>query len=303
MKIVITGASSFIGRRLSKRAVEAGWETILVIRPGHNIPKHPENCQVITLAMEEYEQLGGLTGACDCFVHMAWNGTRGSSRMDRELQNNNEAYSLRAVRSMLKAGCRRVITSGSQAEYGPVSGKIVEDSICVPNTEYGKAKLRLYEKAAKLCGEVGASFKEPRYFSLYGPGDYSGTMVISILSDMLAGRPCMLTQCVQNWDYLYIDDAVEGLFRLCFKECADGAYNFGSGDVRQLKDHVLEMAQLTGTTSELRFGAVPYPETGMVSIWPDISKVTRELDWKPQMAFRDGIRVVIEDIKKHGSGL
>ena len=299
MKIVITGANSFIGQRLSKRAVEAGWETVMVLRPGHDIPQLPENCRVIPLAMEEYGKISRQAGACDCFVHLAWNGTRGSARMDKALQDSNEEYSLQAVRSMLEAGCRRVITAGSQAEYGPVSGKITEDSACAPNTEYGKAKLRLYEKASVLCNEGGASFKEPRYFSLYGPGDYKGTMVISILSDMLAGWPCMLTQCAQSWDYLYINDAVRGLFQLCFRDCADGAYNFGSGDVRQLKEHVLEMARLTGTKSELRFGAVPYPETGMVSIWPDISKLRRELDWEPQVTFRDGIRAVIEDLKKH----
>ncbi len=37
------------------------------------------------------------------------------------------------------------------------------------------------------------------------------------------------------WDFLYIDDAIEALYRLCTQECPNGVYNFGSGDVRQLR--------------------------------------------------------------------
>lgn len=292
MKLVITGANSFIGSRLAKRASAAGWETVLVVRPGHE-PDPAAGQWVLPLPMEEYQRLGELVGESDCLVHLAWNGTRGASRMDCKRQNDNETYSMLAVRSALEAGCRRIITAGSQAEYGPLTGIISEERRCQPNTEYGKAKLRVYEQAEAMCREAGVSYREPRFFSLYGPGDYAGTMIVSILSDMLAGRPCLLTQCVQNWDYLYIDDAIEGLFRLCYKDAADGVYNFGSGDVRQLKEYVLEMAELTRTKSELRFGSVPYPETGMVSVWPDISKLSRELDWSAQVSFAEGVRRVL----------
>lgn len=292
MKIIITGANSFIGRCLTKRASAAGWETVLVVRPGHEVAQ-TDGQRVLSLSMEEYQRLGELAGESDCLVHLAWNGTRGLSRMDCKRQNDNETYSMMAVRSVLEAGCRRIITAGSQAEYGPLKGIISEERRCQPNTEYGKAKLRVYEQTEALCREAGVSCREPRFFSLYGPGDYAGTMIVSILSDMLAGRPCLLTQCVQNWDYLYIDDAIEGLFQLCQKDGADGVYNFGSGDVRQLKEYVLEMAELTQTKSELRFGSVPYPETGMVSIWPDISKLRRELGWSAQVTFAEGIRTVL----------
>ena len=292
MKLVITGANSFIGSRLAKRASAAGWETVLVVRPGHEI-EPAAGQRVLPLPMEGYQQLGKLAGESDCLVHLAWNGTRGASRMDGKRQNDNETYSMMAVRSVLETSCRRIITAGSQAEYGPLKGIISEERCCEPNTEYGKAKLRVYEQTEALCREAGVSYREPRFFSLYGPGDYAGTMIASILSDMLAGRPCLLTQCVQNWDYLYIDDAIEGLFQLCYKDGADGVYNFGSGDVRQLKDYVLEMAELTQTKSELRFGSIPYPETGMVSIWPDISKLRREIGWSAQVTFAEGVGRVL----------
>lgn len=292
MKIVITGANSFIGIKLAKRSRELGWETILVVRSGRDISQI-ENSRVVALPLDEYDCLGSLVGPCDCFVHLAWNGTRGESRMDAGRQQKNIEYSMRGVHSMLAAGCGRVISAGSQAEYGPHKEQISEESACNPNTEYGKAKLIFYKELSALCGQAGIEYKEPRFFSLYGPGDFSGTMILSILRDMLANRPCRLSECKQMWDYLYIDDAIEGLTRLCKEPCPNGVYNFGSGEARRLRKYVEDMARLTQCKSELLYGAVPYPATGAVSIWPDVSKLKKELCWEPKVSFEKGIQSIL----------
>lgn len=300
MKIVITGANSFIGDRLAERAAELGWESVLVMRRGRG--RNPGyNSRIVELSMEKYDRLGVLAGPCDCFVHLAWNGTRGGSRMDRALQEQNVEYSMGGVRSMLSAGCGRIISAGSQAEYGPHTEQIAENSECSPNTEYGKAKLAFYEKLSASCAKAGISYKEPRFFSLYGPDDYTGTMILSILRDMLANRPCRLSECRQMWDYLYIDDAIGGLIRLCKEPCPDGVYIFGSGDARPLREYVEDMARLTQTKSELLYGAVPYPPTGMVTIWPDVSKLKKELHWEPKVSFEKGIRSILGSITEENN--
>lgn len=290
MKIVVTGANSFIGENLCKRLQSEKHDVVAVARKeiALNIPN-------IKMPLNEYSCIGDITGPCDCFVHLAWNGTRGSTRMDQALQEQNCEYSLQGVRSMIAAGCKCIVTAGSQAEYGPHNEQINENSECHPNTEYGKAKLKFYNETAKLCESAGVKYREPRFFSLYGPDDYEGTMIMSMLRSMLEKKPCELTQGIQMWDFLYIDDAIEALYRLCTQECPNGVYNFGSGDVRQLKDYVLEMARITRTESELRFGAVPYPKTGMVSLWPDVSKLEKELGWHAEKTFSMGIKSIISD--------
>lgn len=52
---------------------------------------------------------------------------------------------------------------------------------------------------------------EPRFFSLYGPYDFEGTLVMSTLKKLMGNEPCDLTKCIQQWDFLYIDDAIEAL--------------------------------------------------------------------------------------------
>ena len=109
-----------------------------------------------------------------------------------------------------------------------------------------------------------------------------------------------MTEGVQMWDYLYIDDAITALAALCREEIS-GVYNFGSGDVRPLRDYVKEMAAMVGGEHLLQFGAMPYPPTGMVSLWPDVSRLKQTLNWEPETSFADGIREILSSMRKEAS--
>lgn len=294
MKVVITGAAGFAGSAFARRALAAGWETVLVTRPGHSGPWRES--EVLAVPMEDYEALGKRTGGCDCFVHLAWAGTRGQQRANQELQAWNAFYSAKGVESMLRAGCGRVIITGSQAEYGPHGGRITEETECRPDTAYGKAKLRFFHEALGLCARNGAGCKELRVFSLFGPGDSPDTLVSSTLRNMRKNAPCRFTQGTQRWDYLYVSDAAEALFRSCIEECPEGCYNIASGDSRTLREYIEGMAEITGTKSPLLFGAISSePQPGL---WPDISKARLALHWAPQITFEEGIRATLKALDR-----
>lgn len=292
MKFVITGANSFIGAAMARKISQAGWESILVVRPGREIEPLPHT-KILSMDMRDYSKLGELTGPCDCFLHLVWRGTRGPLRTDREIQQENVSYSLQGIESMLRVGCGRVVLAGSQAEYGLQLELTSERAVCMPHTEYGKAKLALSQQTAELCIQKNVDYKLLRIFSVYGPGDYSDTMIMSILNDMLKNNPCKLTQCTQQWDFLYVSDAVEAIFRLCSAPCSNGVYNIASGDVRPLKSFVEEMYEVTHSASHLLFGALPYSEMGRMSLWPDVSKLKHELCWEPTVTFERGIQDII----------
>ena len=297
MKIAIAGASCFIGKILVQAAVDKAWEVVAVVREGsREIPylSSLPNVSVVQCNMDDYGSLGSMTGAVDCFVYLTWDGTRGEARNDCERQKHNYDCGMLAAKSVLDAGCKSVITAGSQAEYGLNGVVITEDMECRPNTQYGIWKLKFFEDAMEMCRIAGVHLKEPRFFSLYGPDDYDKTLIISMIDNMLHNRRCEMTECVQMWDYLYIDDAIAALMLLCEQDCADGAYNFGSGDTRMLRDYVEELKEILGSSSELAYGAVPYPPTGMVSIQPDIKKLCQETGWSPKISFRDGEKRIVQ---------
>lgn len=296
-RIIITGATSFIGTHLIRK-LKKSWEIYAVIRKGSNkkdVLPEEGNIHIIELDMDEYSRLPELINVCcDVFVTLAWNGTRGSDRSDAIMQEQNYVHSMSALNAAIRTGCRTVISAGSQAEYGLMTEKTAENAECNPNTEYGKWKLKFYEDALKMCRDCGVSFKEPRFFSLYGEDDSEKTMIISILDAMMKNKPCHLTEGIQTWNFLHIDDAAEGIARLAETKCADGAYNFGSEDTRPLREFIMEMKNLSHSTSELFFGAVPYPVSGVVNVWPDITKLKSETGWRPCISFKDGINRIIQ---------
>ena len=160
MKICITAANCFIGLPLVKKASSLGWKVTAVIRVGNKqkeILKRIPNVDVIELNLENYSQLGKLVGSVDCAVLLAWNGTRGEDRLSEGLQRSNYIYNLMAVESLIEYDCKKIITAGSQAEYGICDTVISEDIRCNPNTAYGRYKVKFFEKASAICKEKKVS--------------------------------------------------------------------------------------------------------------------------------------------------
>lgn len=297
-RAIITGATSFIGLHLIKRLIIEGWKIYAVVRRENTktfLLPSSKQIELIYLNMENYSQLNEFVKeSCDVYISLAWNGTRGIERSNAKKQEQNYIYSMEALKAAVKSGCKMAISAGSQAEYGPILNRVSENFICQPNTEYGRWKLKYYNDGINYCKQLGISFKEPRFFSLYGENDNEQTMILSILKCMMNDMPCRMTQCIQLWDFLYIEDAIDGIFRLMNIPCEDGAYNFGSGDIRPLKEFVMEMYRITNSKSQLIFGAVPYPDTGMVNVCPDISKLQKQTGWTARTVFADGIQKIID---------
>ncbi|MCI8834392.1 MAG: NAD(P)-dependent oxidoreductase [Ruminococcus sp.] len=302
-KILVTGANSFIGRHLCERLLREGREVIAVVRKGRvgncRFAGNFENGTFLEAGMEEYgglkEKLAGKQ--VDIVIHLAWDGVRGSKRQETERQYKNYQHSMELLSVMAEQGCSAFMTAGSQAEYGICNSSISEETVCVPNTEYGKYKLQFYREAEQFCKPRRIRIIEPRFFSLYGEDDTEETMIISILKNMLNGEPCDLTEGRQMWDFLHIEDAVTALVRLLETEEAEGVYNFGSGIAQPLREYILIMQEVTKSKSQLNWGKIPYPESGMVSLQPDITKLAAVVGWKPEISFEEGIKRIVSYLK------
>ena len=297
---VVTAGNSFIGNRLCKALEEEGYYVYAIVRECFDDElffSDESSIQVVKCDMENYGSLHDLINVhCDVAAALAWDGTRGGARDDAVRQEKNILYTKHFIESMRMSGCDTIVTAGSQAEYGPwnMERKISEDDSCFPNTEYGKAKLKLFNWAKDYCSTSNIRIIEPRFFSLYGEYDFEGTMVISTLRKMLKNEECNLTQGVQLWDFLHVDDAIRGVMALINNKKAYGIYNFGYGVSKPLREYVEEMRKITKSSSIINYGAVPYPPTGIVHTNPDVGKLMHDVGWKPEISFYEGIKRIIE---------
>ncbi len=300
--ICITGATSFIGVNLIRELLKKDYNIVAIIRRNSKNKEKLasfKKIKIIELNMDEIDKLPNLINIkCDIFYHLAWNGTRGKDRDDKSIQQDNYLNSLKVLEVAKKMKTKTFISAGSQAEYGINSGLITEDMTPKPVTEYGIYKLKFYDYAKEYCQKNKIIFIEPRFFSLYGVGDYENTLVMSAIDKMLNNQELNLTECKQTWNYLNIKDAVRGL-SLLQETNNGGIYNFGSTDTRMLKEYIDEIYYVTKSKSKINYGIIPYPETGMVSINPSVEKLMNEINWYPEIEFNKGIEEIIEKRSKN----
>lgn len=288
MRIVIAGANSFIGKRLLGKA-SADNDIIAIVREGSSFKF--DGAKMVSCDLADYGKLWQLCGPCDCYIDLTWMGSRGADCQNEEMQRMNYDATLASMKSMAEAGCKILVSSGSQAEYGQVEDVITEETPTNPNTEYGKYKLRIFNEVSELADKMGCRFIEPRYFSLYGPGDYEKTLIMATLAKLMKNDPVNLNECTQLWDYLFVDDAMDALLNLCYSDKAKGVYNFATGNPQTLKNFILEMKEAVNSKSEVNFGVVTY--NGLyIDLNPDVTKLRTAANWEPKTSFKDGIRKI-----------
>ena len=292
MKVTIAGANSFIGKRMIAIANnQSDIELTLVVKPGSSFDC-PKDAKVVECLMEDYKQLGGLVEPGDVFVNLSWLGSRGNDRQNSEMQRFSYECNMNAMRSLANIGYKTLISAGSQAEYGQCHEPITEETPLNANTEYGKYKSQVFYDTTELAKKYDIKFIEPRFFSLYGPGDYCKTLIMSCVDKMKRNVDVDLNECTQLWDYLYVDDAVEGVYALCRNEKANGAYNFATGHHRKLKDYVMDIHDVIGSRSRVRFGVVEY--NGLyIDLQPIVEKLKNETKWECKTSFCEGIRKTV----------
>lgn len=300
----VTGATSFIGIHLIENLLENGCFVYAIIRPKstklNRLTLH-DNLKIIELEMDAYDKLDSyINEKIDGIFHLAWEGARIPYRDDKILQLKNYESSICIMKSAIRLGVQIFIGSGSQAEYGKCIGKISEDYVTDPTTEYGKYKLKTYRTLSALSKENNIKFKWTRIFSVYGRYDYEGTLVMSALKKLSRNEDMQLTECKQSWDFIHVEDAARAMYMLGINHCDDGVYNIASGEVRQLKDFVMDMKKIVNSCSKLEFGAISYGPEGMVSFEPSISKLKKNLDWECKVNFEEGIFNLFQILKQEG---
>lgn len=300
-KAVITGPTGALGAALIRRLLKEEYRVFAVVRPDSrrlgSIPADPD-VTVVPLAMDETERLPELIReSCDLFFHLAWMGTTGQERNDRELQDRNIRNTLKALEAAHALSCGTFIFSGSQAEYGRSDAPLRPDTPCRPENEYGRAKMEAGEKLKKRAADLGIRMIHVRILSIYGPYDGEKAMIPGVIRKCLQGISPETTEGRQIWDYLYADDAAEALYLLSQNGRDGGIYPLGSGSGRPLREYLEILRDEAAPGLPIRFGAMPYGEKQVMFLQSDNTALYRDTGFVPATDFRTGIRKTIAYIR------
>ena len=313
MKVVITGPTGAIGMALIKKCIEEKISVLAICHKGSkrvsNIPQSP----YVRVLEADLSDLSELFEAelrpkeqYDVFYHLAWEGTTGDARNDMYLQNQNVRYTVDAVGLAHRLGCMTFIGAGSQAEYGRVEGKLAPDTPAFPENGYGMAKLCAGQMSRGVCERLGIRHIWVRILSVYGPYDSAGSMVSSTIRTLMAGGHASFTPGEQLWDYLYGEDSANALLLIAKKGIPGKTYVLGSGQARPLKEYIMEIHQAVSEEAtkvgSIGIGDLGYGEKQVMNLVADITQLTEDTGFKPEIAFSKGIRETIRSAMKPKTG-
>lgn len=296
-EIVIHGASSFLGKHFVKRLLAEKIKFDVVARDSAEL-SHLKNSNLVSV----FRYKNNIEEAVSNFVtgsgnpvlyEFSWHGVYGEQRNDPEQLTVNIPLIISSVKFAKQINAKHWIGVGSQAEYGNLNKKISENDICSPTTLYGKAKLISSKISGTLCDAYGMEHSWLRLFSVFGPEDNHNWLIPYLINEMLNNKPVNATKGEQSWDYLYIDDVTEVLYRLINSK-GTGIVNLGSGKSIQIKDLIHKIKELTRSASQINLGAVPYREDQVMLMEADIKILSESISWSPNENIEEGLLKTIK---------
>lgn len=315
MKAVVTGAAGFIGSHVSEALLQEGYQVIGV--DNYN----PENDLSPRIRRRTAHQLANgfdgfhiadadvtrpglmetlITPDVGLIVHLAaLPGVRRSWEMPGRVAHTNVEGTAAVLSAAESAGVRHVVLASSSSVYGeadPQRGRMREWDAQAPVNPYGTSK-RAAEAYAELYREErGMTVPALRFFTVYGSRMRPNMAISNFASRALRGEPPIVYGSgVQQRDFTYIDDAVDGLMR-AIETDVNWPMNIGSGspvEIREVAELVIDAA---GADVEYETAERPAERD---KTHADITVAEHHTDYTPSTSLEEGIKATVDWVADH----
>lgn len=265
MRIVLTGASGFIGQHVLHALKERTIEPYLACR--NNVPSGISEDHIIymdlhALPSDPFE----VMGRPDLLIHMAWGG----------LPNYHSLYHVfeevpahaRFLSAMVQSGLKKLLVTGTCFEYGMIEGELNEDLLTNPQNPYGLAKDYLRRTLEMMRVSQTFDFTWARLFYTHGPGQARGSLLPQLERAIAASEPSFpMSGGEQLRDFMPIECLAENLVDLALMQGHHGVVNICSGQPISVQRLVKDRVQALGAEIDLNFGVYPYPDYEPMAFW------------------------------------
>lgn len=295
-KILITGGTGFVGARVVRQLIDQNRDVALLMRTSSNSHRIDDLLGRCTVIRGDLSRLNSVRAPLAAFapqavLHLGWEGVKGADR-NSAVQMSNVSTAIDLYRITEELGATHFVGLGSQAEYGPLPGRISESAPTHPTTIYGAAKLAAGLLLERTAAASGRPFTWLRLFSSYGPDDDPSWLIPYLINQLLAGEKPSLTRGEQIWDYLHVDDVAAGVIA-ALDAGARGLFNLGSGHARPLRDIITLIRDTIDPSLPLGFGDIPYRPDQVMHLEADISALSAAAPWRPAVSLENGIAATV----------
>ncbi len=304
-KILITGASGFIGKHLLRKifntpyvigCVDLFYDEEFFNEYGKRVEVFSGNLldkSFITSCIKSFTP--------DYVFHLAGSKKRTNSLPEFKICNEiNYLGTLNLFEVLLEDRNLKLITIlGTIEEYGSTSSPFREDTVELPNSAYGLSKLT----ATKLALIFNHQFNLPvvilRPSIAYGPEQGEEMFIPALIKSLLRNKPFQMTEGTQLRDFIFIDDLITALIKSITCTGLEGQIiNIASGTSVRLRDIAVQIAETTNSIENLNIGEMPYRNSEIMYYAVDITKATKLLHWHAETTLTDGLERTISFYKK-----
>lgn len=294
--VIVTGANGFIGSTLIKKLLKNNIRVLaidlafsnLTLLDDKNLTKVESNITDLKAIVNslEYQDF-------DVFYHFAWRGVNGPEKADPDIQIQNIQIAINAAKLAKMLSCKRFLCSGTIAERGLASLSHLQQTNGGMMYSAGKHSANLMLET--YCKYIGLDFVWMQFSNIYGPGNRTGNLVSYTINKLSESCDAEFGPANQPYDFIYIDDLIEAVYRLGITKTKQCFYFIGSGRPRILKEYLFEIGELMNKKEKIRIGqrvddGILYTEDMF-----DIAPLVSEIGHYVRNSFSVGIRKTIED--------
>lgn len=294
--VLVTGATGLIGRHLLPLLIGQA-EVIAVSRFAR---RAPGGVRWIACDLAKPGAGLGLVTSVrpDVVIHLA-----GSVRGDRSLDavsptlSTNLVLGVELLEAATRAGCRRIVFSGSLLEEPAAEG-----GFPVPPSPYGASRwaASAYARMFHALFDSPVVILRPSY--AYGPGQDRSKLIPHTINALLEGRSPRLGSGRRRLDCVYAADVARAFHRAASAEGVEGqTIDLGSGSSRSVRSIVELISKLVGPTpGRPAFDALPSrPLEQELAV--DAERAAETLGWRATTGLEDGLRATLDWFRESGS--
>lgn len=119
---------------------------------------------------------------------------------------------------------------------------------------YGVAKHCTHLMLETHCKNIGLEFVWMQFSNIYGSENKTGNLEGYTLGELRKGNDAIFGCATQPYDFIFVDDLIEAVFRLGHEKTRKNFYYIGSGEPRILKEYLYEIGEIFGDASKIRIG-------------------------------------------------
>lgn len=296
-RVIITGATGFVGSNLARRLLSDGHETHLLVRPGYKawrIAEIQKDVRLHEVQLHDPERVAKVVGQIrpEWIFHLAVHGAYSWETDWQQMVRTNIEGTMCLVSACLKTGFDAFVNTGSSSEYGFKDHAPAETEAIEPNSHYAvtKAAATMFCRQTAQAHEV--HLPTLRLYSAFGPYEEPGRLLPTLILHGRQGRLPALADPDVARDFVYVDDVVDAYLLAAQQKGSDwgAVYNVGSGVQTTLRELVETARKVLNIMVEPVWNTMPNRKWD-ANVWvSDSRKIRAELGWAPRQSVADGIR-------------